>query len=105
VNRDERFFCPDNRTLALQRRLCWKVDADVQDGGCGHGFFRAEQNTRPADIHGPGVNPVRHAAFAEAKWQGYLESLSTTRVKASGLCHRYFSINKIYRCIRSKLGD
>ena len=68
VNSDERFFCPDNRTLALQRRMRWKVDADVQDGGCGHRLFGAEQNPRPADIHDLRVNPVRHAAFAEAKW-------------------------------------
>ena len=95
VDSDERFFCPDNRTLAFQRRMRWKVDADVQDGVCRHGFFRAEQYPSPAHIHGLRVNPVRQAALAEAKWYAYLEALSSIRVKASGLSHRYFPIKKI----------
>ena len=86
---EERWFCPDNRTLALQGSVRGEVDTYVQDRVGGNRFICVEQDSRPADIHGLRLNPVRHSALAEVKWNRQRESLRAIRKSMSGISHFY----------------
>ena len=74
---EERWFRPDNRTLALEMRILGEVNPNIEARIGGNRFIGTEQNSRLADIHDLRLQPLGHRTFAEVKWNCQREPLRT----------------------------
>ena len=77
-NRACGFFGADHRSLAGQHQFFRKIDPDIQYRLDSYLVVCLKQYAGAADVDGPSVQPMRHAAFAILQGCTYGETLCSS---------------------------